>query len=61
MIKETKPSRPELTEISTACLDGADCFILTHETSVGSNNIAATTFLAKAIGEAENILDYDQA
>lgn len=61
MIKETSPQRPELTEISTACLDGADCFILTHETSIGSNNILATTYLAKAIAEAENVFDYDQA
>lgn len=28
---------------------------------MGSNNILATTYLAKAIAEAENVFDYDQA
>jgi len=61
MIKETKPERPDLTGISTACLDGVDCFILTHETSIGENAVEAATCVAKAIAEAENIFDYDQA
>lgn len=30
-----KPERTELSEISTVTLDGADCFILSHETSCG--------------------------
>jgi pyruvate kinase len=35
--------------------------ILSHETSCGVNPAVATTFLAKAIAEAENIYDYEQA
>jgi pyruvate kinase len=53
------PERAELTEISTATLDGVDSFILSHETSCGSNAVLATTYLAKAIAEAENIYDYE--
>jgi pyruvate kinase len=53
------PERTELTEISTATLDGVDSFIMTHETSCGQNAVLATTFLAKAIAEAENIYDYE--
>ena len=61
MTNAQKPKREEMTEISTACLEGADCFMLTHETSFGKQPIEATTFLAKAVAEAENIYDYDQA
>ena len=56
-----KPKREEMSEISTACLEGADCFMLTHETSIGKQPIESTTFLAKAVAEAEGIYDYEQA
>lgn len=61
MITGKKPERTELSEISTVTLDGADCFVLSHETSMGENCVEATICLAKAIAEAENIYDYDQA
>lgn len=48
-----------MTEISTATLEGADCFMLTHETSVGKQPVEATTCLAKAVAEAESIYDYE--
>ena len=44
-----------------AVLDGADGFILSHETSIGQHPIEATVLLAKAISEAEQIFDHDQA
>jgi len=50
-----------MTEITTATLDGADSFILSHETSVGENPIEAVVNVTKAIAEAENIFDYEQA
>ena len=59
MSSAQKPKREEMSEISTACLEGADCFMLTHETSIGKQPIDATTFLAKAIAEAEGIYDYE--
>jgi pyruvate kinase len=55
------PSRQESTDISCAVLEGIDCFILTHETSIGKNASAATVHLAKAISEAENVFDHDAA
>lgn len=61
MITGDKPERTELSEISTVTLHGADSFILSHETSCGKYCVEATTYLAKAIAEAENIYDYDQA
>lgn len=60
MLTENQPSRQELSEITTATLDGADSFILSHETSVGPNAIESTINLAKAIAEAEAIFDYEQ-
>ena len=43
MITKNKGERKELQDISTACLDGADCFVLCHETSIGVDPIAAMT------------------
>ena len=59
MKKDDEPKRNELAEISSATLNGADCFVLSHETSVGKHPIEATVQTAKAIAEAENIFDYE--
>lgn len=61
MVSSSEPDRREVSEISSACLDGVDCIMLSHETSCGSNPVEAMTALAKGIAEAENIYDYDQA
>lgn len=60
MLENGQPSRPELTEITTATLDGVDSFILSHETSIGKRAIETTVNLAKSIAEAEAVYDYDQ-
>ena len=44
-----------------AVLDGTDGFILSHETSIGQRPIQAAVLLAKAISEAEQIYDHEQA
>jgi len=59
MTSAQKPKRDEMAEISTSCLEGADCFMLTHETSIGKQPIESITFLAKAVAEAEGIYDYE--
>jgi len=61
MLKCEVPNRQEMSEITTACLDGADGFILSHETSNGKYFIESTINLAKSIAEAENIYDHEQA
>ena len=59
MITNPEPMRQELTEITASTLDGVDCFMLCHETSIGSNATAAVTALAKGIAEAENVFDHE--
>lgn len=61
MVDSEEPARTEMTEITTATLDGTDSFIMTHETSIGINPIQAVIQLAKGIAEAEGIYDYEQA
>ena len=53
-------ARQETQDVSTAVLEGADVFILSHETSVGAHATDATILLAKAIAEAENVFDHEQ-
>ena len=54
-------ARQETQDVSSAVLEGADVFILSHETSVGPHAVDATILLAKSIAEAENIFDHEQA
>lgn len=59
MQMQDQPERIEMTEITSSTLDGADSFILSHETSVGENGIESVINVAKAIAEAESIFDYE--
>lgn len=52
-------TRAEAEDITSAVIEGADSFILSHETSVGKNIVEAVVQLAKAIAEGENIIDYE--
>lgn len=61
MVANEEPERKEMTEISTACLDGVDSIMLCHETSIGKFPINAMNHLAKSIAEAENIFDWEQS
>lgn len=54
-------ARAETSDISAAVTDGCDCFILSHETSLGKFPLEATVLLAKAIAEAENCYDEELA
>jgi len=46
-------------DVSSSVIEGADCFILSHETSQGKYAVDATVLLAKAIAEAESIYDHE--
>ena len=59
MVNKPEASRQELTEITASTLDGVDCLMLCHETSIGNHARAAVTALAKGIAEAENVFDHE--
>lgn len=52
-------ARLETQDVSAAVLEGADVFILSHETSCGPHAVDATILLAKSIAEAENVYDHE--
>lgn len=54
-------ARQETHDVSSAILEGADGFMLSHETSLGRFPLESTVLLAKAISEAEQIFDHEQA
>jgi pyruvate kinase len=58
---DSAPSRLELTDVSNSVIDGADIFVLTNETSIGCSPLETTKLLSKAIMEAENVFNHDQA
>jgi pyruvate kinase len=47
--------------VANNVIEGADVFILSHETSVGKYPYDSTILLAKSIAEAENVYDHEQA
>lgn len=54
-----KGARQETMDVSCAVMEGADVFILSHETSCSKYSVDACVLLAKAIAEAENIYDHE--
>ena len=52
-------ARKETMDVSSSVMEGADVFILSHETSTGKYACDATVLLAKAIAEAESIYDHE--
>lgn len=59
--EDAAQNRLDAQDVSVAVLDGCDGFILSHETSIGKKPIEAAVMLAKAISEAEQIYDHEQA
>jgi len=58
MVKKPRPSRAEAGDIANIIVDGADCIMLTHETSFGKYPVNATKMLVKICCEAEKTLNY---
>lgn len=58
MVKKARPTRAEAGDIANIILDGADCVMLTHETSIGKYPVNAAKMLVKICCEAEKTIHY---
>jgi pyruvate kinase len=56
MIKNPHPTRAEISDIANAVFDGADLIMLSDETAVGDNAVAAVTILKKVIERTEKYI-----
>ena len=53
MVRETRPTRAEVSDVYTALRDGTDAVMLSEETAIGANPVAAVGVLNRIILEAE--------
>ncbi len=56
MIQDPMPTRAEVTDVANAVLDGADCLMLSGETSVGAHPVKVVEQMVRIIGTAEKSL-----
>lgn len=59
MMQSPVPTRAEVSDIANAVLDGADAIMLSDETSVGENGLAAVKMLSKVISRTEAYIQKD--
>lgn len=58
MVEEPRPTRAEVTDISTAILDGSDAIMLSEETSVGKDPELAVKTMTRIAQETEKNLAF---
>jgi len=60
MVKEIRPTRAEVSDVSTAVRDGTDAVMLSDETAVGLHPVQAVYVLNRIIQEAEKESHYER-
>jgi pyruvate kinase len=60
MVRVSRPTRAEVTDVANAIFDGTDAIMLSAETSIGKYPVQALKMMARIACEVEKELPYDQ-
>jgi pyruvate kinase len=58
MVHSTRPTRAEVTDVANAIFDGTDAVMLSQETAIGNNPLAAVEMMASIAARTEQELPY---
>lgn len=61
MVKSTRPTRAETTDVANAIFDGSDAIMLSEETSIGDHPLQAVDIMDRIARETEKKLPYELA
>jgi pyruvate kinase len=60
MVRSTRPTRAEATDVANAVYDGTDALMLSEETAIGRHPIEAVRMMARIAEETERHLPYEE-